>query len=523
MLKTGKKIFIVAMTMLLFMSGIGSVAAAEEPRTDTAAVDLRVALNRLLGEHVNLAIISMRKGIDGSADFEAAAGALMANAEDLSAAIASVYGEAAGDQFEKLWKDHIGYFVDYVTATANNDDAGKQEALDELSQYKQDFSTFLAGANPNLEAEALAEGLQMHVNQLIAAFNHYVDEDYEMANEKARMAYQHMLGTGAALSNAIVQQFPEKFNHTSTATAAAELRVALGGLLGEHAHLAITAMQDGISGSANFDAEAAVLLENADDLTAAIASVYGEAAGEQFDKLWKNHIGFFVDYVTATANDDEAGKQMALEELAQYKQDFSTFLAEANPNLKAEALAEGLQMHVNQLIGAFNHYVEAEYEITYNEYREAYAHMYATAGLLSAAIVNQFPENFQMEDHSTVSIALMLGSSSLKINDEAISMDEAPFIYKNRTFVSLRFVSEGLGANVHWDNAERTVTVQWADQTAVYWVGADYMELNGDRMEIGSKVFIRDGRTQIPVRFFAELMGWTVDWNGDEGSVHLMN
>lgn len=517
-----KKLAIVLLALLLVLPALGgTVMATEEPTTDTAALDLRIALSHLLGEHAHLAIVAMRKGIDGSADFNAASGTLMENAEDLSAAIASVYGEAAGNQFETLWKDHIGFFVDYVTATAGDDEAGKEEALEQLDQYRYDFSGFLANANPNLDSSTLANGLQMHVNQLINAFNKYNEGEYEMAYMQEREAYQHMQKTAALLSGAIVQQFSDTFNNTSTATPAGELRAALGGLLGEHAHLAMTAMQNGVDGAASFEANAGTLMDNADDLTAAIASVYGDEAGTAFETLWKNHIGFFVDYVTATANNDAAAQQTALDNLAQYKQDFSSFLATANPNLEASALANGLQTHVDQLIGTFTDYVDGEYEMAYDKYREAYAHMFMTGDLLSNALVMQFPNNFEVK--SEVMIALKIGNPELMINGETIMMDKAPFIENNHTFVSLRFLSEALGATVVWDNDDRSVTVTWDDQTAEYWIDSNTMELNGMAMDVGTDVFIRDGRTQIPLRFFAELMGWQVHWNGETDRVQLMN
>jgi hypothetical protein len=41
----------------------------------------------------------------------------------------------AGNAFKGLWDTHIGFFVDYVVATANNDEEGRQAARDELDDY----------------------------------------------------------------------------------------------------------------------------------------------------------------------------------------------------------------------------------------------------------------------------------------------------------------------------------------------------------------------------------------------------
>ncbi|WP_237727551.1 hypothetical protein [Bacillus safensis] len=100
------------------------------------AADLRAALDQLFSEHTYLAVITMQKGIDGSKDFNQAAAALNENTNDLSDAIASVYGKKAGKQFKDIWSSHIGYFVDYVQATAKKDDAGKKKAIKKLDQYR---------------------------------------------------------------------------------------------------------------------------------------------------------------------------------------------------------------------------------------------------------------------------------------------------------------------------------------------------------------------------------------------------
>ncbi|MCI3923349.1 copper amine oxidase N-terminal domain-containing protein [Paenibacillus sp. TRM 82003] len=461
----------------------------------------------------------------GAADFEAAAGALAGNTADLSASIALVYGDEAGEAFRSMWEAHIGFFVDYVVATAGDDEAGRAAALAEVDEYRADFSAFLAGANPNLEASALSGGLQMHVNQLVDAFDGYVEGDYETAYEALREAYSHMFMTADALSGAIAMQYPDRFPGESR-TAAVELRAVLGQLMGEHAALAVLAMQKGVDGAADFGAAAEALGGNTADLSAAIASVYGDEAGEAFRKMWEAHIGFFVDYVVATAGNDEAGRAAALAELDEYRADFSAFLAGANPNLEASALSGGLQMHVGQLVEAFDSYVDGEYETAYDAIREAYGHMFMTADALSGAIVKQFNDKYVAMDHEGTAmdhmghddgmamgptkVMLWLGNATVKVDDAEVKVDSAPFLWEGTSYVPLRFLSEGIGAKVGWDASTQTITVMNGADVAEFWVGADYMEYNDMRMEIGADVVLRDGRTQVPIRFIAQLFGWDV-------------
>ena len=398
-----KKLVIVPMAALVLSSGAGFAQAEEMheqmPTVETEAVELRGTLDHLLSEHAFLAAEAMRKGADGAADFENITAALDQNTTELSAAIESVYGEEAGMQFKEMWSSHIGYFVDYVNGTAEDDDAAKEEALDELSQYREDFSMFLETATEErVEADALAEGLQMHVEQLIGAFDAYVMGDYETAYAYEREAVHHMYMVSKGLSSAITDQFPEQFNNTKAVTPAADLRSDLNYLFSEHAGLAAMTMQNGIEGSEDFEASAAALNNNTKDLAQAVTAVYGEEAGMQFEKMWTEHIGYFVDYVTATAEEDTAAQEEALANLDMYKEEFSMFMDTATDgNLPAEALAEGLQMHVEQLIGAFDAYSAEDYQVAYEQTREAYHHMFMTSKGLSGAIVKQMPDQFMME------------------------------------------------------------------------------------------------------------------------------
>ena len=370
--------------------------ASMEMATATPAGELRIALDTTLTEHAFLAIEAMRKGVDGAEDFDQAAGALLANADDLSAAVGSVYGEEGAAQFDEVWKSHIGYFVDYVTATAEDNQEGKDQALAELEKYKVEQSEFFDTATGGLlPAAAVQEGLDMHVDQLIMAFDAYVAGDFEKAYSLEREGIQHMSMFAESLSIAITTQFPDKFENTSADTPAIDLRATLNQTFTEHAGLAVMAMQDGADGAESFDQAAGALLANADDLSAAVGSVYGEEAGAQFDETWKSHIGYFVDYVTATGEGNKEGQEQARAELDQYIVDQAAFLdAATEGRVPADALEEGLTAHVGQLLAAFDSYVAGDFDAAYSSIREAYAHMQMPAAGLSAAIVDQFPDQF---------------------------------------------------------------------------------------------------------------------------------
>lgn len=377
-------------------------ASSPAPSTSNAAINLRSTLDQLLGEHVVLAVDAMETGYEGASDFNAVAAQLGQNTQDLSNAIASVYGSAAGKEFNTMWSAHIQDFVDYVTATKKGDKAGQQAALAKLQTYKTQFANFLHSADPKyLEASTLAAGLQKHVDLLLATFNDFVNKNYTQSYSEWVQAYDEMYSMSDALAGAIVWQFPQKFDNESPNTPAANLRITLQRLLGEHAWLAMIAMQKGYdantghANAADFQAVAGQLNQDTQDLSNAVASVYGSAGGQEFNKLWSGHIQDFVDYVTATVKNDSAGKQTALTKLDNYRTDFANFLHGANPYISADAVAQTLQVHVTQLVTAFNDYVSGDYTGAFKAFNDAYGHMSMPALAISTGIVQQFPQKFE--------------------------------------------------------------------------------------------------------------------------------
>ncbi|GIX12652.1 MAG: hypothetical protein KatS3mg118_0611 [Paracoccaceae bacterium] len=126
-------------------------------------------------------------------------------------AIGLVYGDGAKEAFLPLWRRHIGFFVDYTTATIRQDAAGRRKAVDELMRYAEDFGAFLNAANPNLPVEAVAALVREHAVTLTAAIDAQANQDWPKAYELQRKAAAHMQMISDALAGAIVKQFPDRF------------------------------------------------------------------------------------------------------------------------------------------------------------------------------------------------------------------------------------------------------------------------------------------------------------------------
>ncbi len=184
----------------------GSTAVA----SDSPASELRSTLTAGLTEHVYLTGAAVYAAVNMPDDFENATATLDENTVALSEAITSVYGDDAGAGFLKLWRAHIGMFVDYTNAKAAGDDAAAKAAQDDLANYGVEFGDFIEGANPELPSEAIQESLQEHVKTLSAAIDAIVAGDADAFSD-LRVAAGHMSMTAKALAGGISTQMPDKF------------------------------------------------------------------------------------------------------------------------------------------------------------------------------------------------------------------------------------------------------------------------------------------------------------------------
>ena len=183
--------------------GMRTTAAA----TVTAS-DLRSTLGRMLGEHAALAMNATNLGVTGSKSFPAAAKALDRNSVELSQAIGSLYGPAAGKKFLDgpfQWRAHINFFVDYTVALAKKDKAGQAKAVQNLTTYTKMHGAFLAGAT-GLPKLAVQNDLLGHVLELKNQLDAYAAGNYGKASALYRDAYAHMFMTGDLLAGAIAKQ-----------------------------------------------------------------------------------------------------------------------------------------------------------------------------------------------------------------------------------------------------------------------------------------------------------------------------
>ena len=377
------------------MSSMPSPSGSAGATTTTAAAELYAGLDQLLAEHVDLTANVVQTAITrgpSSAQTKAALAALDQNTQGLGRAIGSVYGPAAQAQFLKLWRAHIGYFVNYTLGVATGNHAKVATAKKDLAGYISQFSVFIAGAT-KLPRSAVAADLQGHVSTLETAIDAIVAKSPD-AGRKIEMAAMHMAGTAEVLAKGIASS---KGISGDVAGAGSSLRAGLTGLLVQHVAATAFVVQTAVAAGGDLSkpevkGAIAALSDNTDQLGTAIGSVYGPAAQAQFLKLWRAHIGYFVNYTLGVATGNHAKVATAKKDLTGYISQFSVFIAGAT-KLPRSAVAADLQGHVSTLETAINAIVAKSPDAS-AALLAAENHMAGTGAVLAQGIAASMPAKF---------------------------------------------------------------------------------------------------------------------------------
>lgn len=118
-------------------------------------------------------------------------------------------------------------------------------------------------------------------------------------------------------------------------------------------------------------------------------------------------------------------------------------------------------------------------------------------------------------------VEFIVGQKQYFTNGQVNNVDVAPFIENSRTYVPVRYLAEALGASVNWEGATRTVTLTKEKVEVKLVVGNNVITVNGKGRPMDVAPLIRNGRTFLPARYVAEAFGYQVSWDPRARSVLL--
>jgi len=120
-------------------------------------------------------------------------------------------------------------------------------------------------------------------------------------------------------------------------------------------------------------------------------------------------------------------------------------------------------------------------------------------------------------------VVFTINDTKYTVNGVEQTMDVAPYIKDDRTYVPVRYAAQAVGVtpeNILY--ADGKVTLIKGDKVVQLTIGSNVMLINGTPITMDVVPEIVDpGRTMLPFRWLAQALGAKVDWNPDTQTVTM--
>lgn len=107
-------------------------------------------------------------------------------------------------------------------------------------------------------------------------------------------------------------------------------------------------------------------------------------------------------------------------------------------------------------------------------------------------------------------VDVTVNSKSANVNGKKVAIDVPPFLYKDKTYVPIRFLSENLGGNVKWNQQAQKVEISINEEqttvpeTPTVIENPYYLLINNKRIVMTDPIITRQDRTYIPAEYLYE-------------------
>lgn len=111
---------------------------------------------------------------------------------------------------------------------------------------------------------------------------------------------------------------------------------------------------------------------------------------------------------------------------------------------------------------------------------------------------------------------------NVSVEGKALAMPVPPVIVDGRTLVGVRAVGEAVGGTVGWDPAKQQVTITRRSDVIVLTLGNRTAVVNGSSITMDVPAQLVDSRTMVPLRFIAEALGGSVEWDPNTRTANIL-
>ena len=104
----------------------------------------------------------------------------------------------------------------------------------------------------------------------------------------------------------------------------------------------------------------------------------------------------------------------------------------------------------------------------------------------NAFAAEQVPQIGTQTSDEVIIIKMTIGNSTIYVNSQPNSIDVPPTIIESRTLLPIRWVAEPLGATVNWESTTKKVTITLNNTTIELWIGKNTAKVNGVSKQVDS-------------------------------------
>ena len=111
------------------------------------------------------------------------------------------------------------------------------------------------------------------------------------------------------------------------------------------------------------------------------------------------------------------------------------------------------------------------------------------------------------------SIPIFASTIELNLDGKQLASPVAPIIENGTTFVPLRLISENLNATVSYDNESKTISITSKGTSMFLTLGSTSVKVNNDVISLAIAPRSINGTTMVPLRFISENLNCKVNWD----------
>ncbi len=116
-------------------------------------------------------------------------------------------------------------------------------------------------------------------------------------------------------------------------------------------------------------------------------------------------------------------------------------------------------------------------------------------------------------EQDRVEIDFAVGDSVLMVNGESLEVTAPYVVGDGTTLVPVRVITEAFGAEVGWDGATQTVTLDYPDVSITLTIGSDTAMVNDHTEKLAAAPELYNDTTMVPLRFISETFDAVVTYD----------